>query len=42
LQDWIEKNALNLKFKKDFDRKKERLEGERKKENKQTDRQIDR
>jgi len=24
LQDWIEKNALNLKFEKDYNRKKER------------------
>jgi hypothetical protein len=30
LQDWIEKKMLlNLKFKKDYDRKKERLERER-------------
>jgi hypothetical protein len=29
LQDWIEKMLLNLKFKKDYDRKKERLERER-------------
>jgi hypothetical protein len=29
VQDWIDKNALKLKLKKDYDRKKERLERER-------------